>query len=167
MPKLTPKEFVKLYYPYAKKVEKEQNIPAEAILVRCAIETGWAGSVKNNNFFGIKDTDGINGNEALVDTYEDMSTPNAKFPVIKSIKQISAKVWRYFIKDYFRKYATPYESFLDFALFLKRNSRYSSCLTIKDPITFSTCICIKGYATDVNSVSLSSDVAKIIVSLTK
>lgn len=168
MPKLTPQEFVKKYAAFAIQVQKEENIPFEAILTRCAIEIGYdPTNAPGNNFFGIKDTDGINGNEQLLDTYEDMYTPTAKFPVIKSIKQLSAKVWRYFVKDYFRKYNTPYESFRDFAVFLKRNSRYSICLQEKDPVKFSECICRQGYATDVNSIALSESVARSIVNITK
>lgn len=166
MAKLTPKDFLITYYPYAFKVEVEENIPALAIITRAAIEIGYdPEKAPGNNFFGIKDTDGINGNEQLVDTYEDMKTPLAKFPVIKSVKQLTATVWRYFIKDYFRKYATPYDSFKGFAQFLKQNSRYSTCLSIKDPVLFSTCICKQGYATDINAVKLAEDVSKMFVVL--
>lgn len=167
MSKLTPQEFVKKYAAFAIQVQKEENIPFEVILVRSSIESGWGEHSPGNMFFGVKDTDGINGNEQLLDTYEDMYTPTAKFPVIKSIKQLSAKVWRYFVKDYFRKYNTPYESFKDFAVFLKRNSRYSICLQEKDPVKFSGCICRQGYATDINSIALSESVARSIVNITK
>lgn len=59
---MTPSEFVKTYYKYAKQTQDKTGIDARFILAQAALETGWGKSVPGNMFFGIKDTDGINVN---------------------------------------------------------------------------------------------------------
>jgi flagellar protein FlgJ len=89
---MTPKEFTLKYYPFAFQIQKDYGINAIAILAQCAVETGWGKTVVGNMMFGVKDSDGINGNEQLLTTFEYLSHPNAKFPVIISIKQIAKTV---------------------------------------------------------------------------
>jgi len=72
-----------------------------------------------NNFFGIKDTDGVNGNEQLITTKEYLSTDKVKFPVILKIVKAGNK-FKYTVKDYFRKYPSAEVAFTDHVnLFLK------------------------------------------------
>ena len=163
--KLSPKEFVKTYYPFAKEVEKETGVFAVTILVRAAIESGWGDRVLGNNFFGIKDTDGINGNEQLITTTEYIKRPGAKFPVILKVVPFGNKIWKYLVKDYFRKYDTPKESFMDFANFLKRNPRYSKALTKTNALDMGVEICKSGYATDPSSIKLCQQVTAMIEKL--
>jgi flagellar protein FlgJ len=121
---MRPKEFVLKYYPFALQIQKDYGINAIAILAQCAVETGWGKTVVGNMMFGVKDSDGINGNEQLLTTFEYLSHPNAKFPVIISIKQIAKNRYKYIVKEYFRKYKTPEDSFRDHALLIKNKSRY-------------------------------------------
>lgn len=160
--KLPPKDFVKTYYPFAKEVEQQTGIFAVTILVRAAIESGWGERVIGNNFFGIKDTDGINGNEQLITTTEYMKTPHAKFPVILKVVPFGTKVWKYLVKDYFRKYDTPKEAFMDFANFLKRNPRYMNALKQNNALSMGVEICKAGYATDPSSIKLCGQVTTMI-----
>ena len=99
--------------------------------------------------FGVKDTDGINGNEQLVATTEYFNSPNVKFPFVYWIKEVvKGKRWEYKVKDWFRKYPTPKESFVDHAVFLKKNQRYyKAFLYNNNPYLFAREVCKAGYAT--------------------
>lgn len=163
--KLTPKQFVTAFLPYAKEVEQQTGVFAVTILVRAAIESGWGEKVIGNNFFGIKDTDGVNGNEQLITTTEYLKTPFAKFPVILKVVPFGNKIYKYLVKDYFRKYDTPKESFMDFANFLKRNPRYSQALKSSNALDMGVEICKAGYATDPTSVKLCAQVTDMIQKL--
>ena len=162
MAKLSPQGFVRAYYPYAKEVEYAEGVPAIVILGFASFESGWNEKVKGNNFFGIKDSDGVNGNEQLIDTTEYHKTDKFKYPVIKSIIKIKEYLFKYLIKDYFRKYDSPYESFLDYAKFLKRNPRYKIAFTHSDPYKFAEEIVKAGYATDPNYLVTLKKVMKMI-----
>lgn len=142
-------EFIKKYYGYAKAVERDHGIPALFSIAQSALETGWGKSISGNMMFGVKDTDGVNGNEQLVTTTEYHDSPNVKYPYIYSIKEVlKGKRWKYRVKDWFRKYPSPYESFRDHAIFLHKNKRYNEALTFKFlPFQFAKAVCDAGYAT--------------------
>lgn len=146
---MTPKEFVKTYYPFAKQTEDKTGISAIFILAQAALESGWARSIPGFMFFGVKDTDGINGNEQLLKTTEYLTTNKARFPEIISITfDASKKLYKYIVKDWFRKYSTPEECFTDHANFFFKNGRYKQALIVrKDPYSFATEIAKAGYAT--------------------
>lgn len=146
---MTPKEFTLKYYPFAKASEIKTGVPALVIMAQAALESGWGRVAPGNMFFGVKDSDGLNGNEQLLMTTEFIDYPDKKFPAVVSVVQVGKKLWKYKIKDWFRKYATPEESFTDHAnLFLTR-SRYSKAMLVKnDPYLFAAAIHKAGYATD-------------------
>jgi len=149
---VTPKEFVTKYLPFAKQTEIKTGISALFILAQAALETGWGKSTPGNLFFGVKDTDGINGNEQLLTTSEYLPTDKKNFPQIISVTWDAAKkLYHYVVKDYFRKYDTPEGSFTDHANFFLKNSRYNIALIYRsDPYRFATEIAKAGYATDPN-----------------
>jgi len=60
---MKPSLFVQKYFPHAKKVEVNTGITAIAILTQAALESAWGDVAPGNMFFGVKNTDGINGNE--------------------------------------------------------------------------------------------------------
>ena len=146
------KKFVQDLRPFAIQTQNKTGIHADFILAQAALESGWGKSAPGNMFFGVKDTDGINGNEQLLTTTEFSRNPNLKFPVILSVtKEVRKGVewFRYRIRDYFRKYKTPEESFTDHAKFFERNRRYRAALCVKhDPFLFAEAIAKAGYATD-------------------
>ena len=121
--KLTPQQFVVTFKPYAIECMKKTGIHYHATLTQAALESGWGEQMPGNNLFGIKDTDGVNGNEQLLTTTEVLSSDKAKFPVILSIKKVGS-LFYYTVKDWFRKYPTVADGFNDHANYFLQNSRY-------------------------------------------
>lgn len=164
---MTPKLFVQTYYPHALEVQKRTGISAVAILTQAALESAWGKVAPGFMFFGVKDTDGINGNEQLLTTTEYSSRANLKFPVILSITPVlrnERKMFKYKVKDYFRKYKTPEDCFNDHAQFFFKNKRYSEALKFKgEPNRFFEEIAKAGYATDPNYAATLKAVSKTIL----
>lgn len=147
---MSPEQFIKYYYPHAKKVQDKTGISAIALLAQSAHETGWGKKAVGNMMFGVKDTDGINGNEQLITTTEYHATNKVKYPVIFSITKVGNR-FKYLIKDWFRKYDSSEESFMDHALFLKSNKRYAKAWEQRgNPVRFLGLVADAGYATDPN-----------------
>lgn len=149
---MKPAEFVKEYYRYAQASERKSGISAVFTLAQAAIESAWGEVAPGNMFFGVKDTDGVNGNEQLLRTTEYSRRADLKFPVILSITPVirrGEKYFRYRVKDYFRKYNTPEDCFDDHALFFMKNHRYRYAMPVAgNPIQFAIQIAKAGYATD-------------------
>lgn len=164
---MTPQEFVNAYYKYAKATEKKYGISAIATLAQAALESGWAKKAPGNNFFGIKDTDGVNGNEQLVETSEYLKTDKAKFPKIISIVFDAAKkLYKYRVLAYFRKYNDAEEAFNQHAEHFYKNKRYAEALKVKsDPYRFIEEIAKAGYATSPTYADLLKGVARRIEAL--
>jgi flagellar protein FlgJ len=163
---MTIKDFVGAYYADAKKTQNATGISWIAILAQAALESGWGKACPGNCFFGIKDSDGINGNEQLLTTTEYSRRADLKFPVIISITPIvrnGQKWFRYRIKDYFRKYDTPAECFTDHAHFFFKYKRYNNALKVMaDPYKFIDAISEAGYATDPDYAKKLKLIAKLI-----
>lgn len=163
---MTSKEFVKSFYPHARIVQDKTGISAVAILAQAALESGWGKFAPGNMFFGVKDTDGVNGNEQLLTTTEYHTSVNVKYPVVISITPTvknGRKLFKYKVKDYFRKYNTPADCFNDHAQFFFKNKRYAKALLVKDdPIKFIDEIAKAGYATAPDYATLLKSVAKSI-----
>lgn len=166
---MKPKDFVKKYYPDALLTQQKTGISAIAILAQGAVESGWGKVAPGNMLFGVKDTDGVNGNEQLLVTTEYSRSATAKFPRIVSVKPVvrnGQKWFKYTIKDYFRKYETPEECFTDHAKFFLVNKRYAKALLVKnDPYLFIDAIAEAGYATDPNYAKSLKAVARMIEKL--
>lgn len=129
---MNPREFYKKYYPYARESEQKTGVPALFSLGQSAIENGWGEHMPGNMMFGIKDTDGVNGNEQLLWTTE-YSRRTGKWTRIKA---------------WFRRYQSPEASFTDHGRFLRDNRRYMNAFQFTDPYIFATRIAAAGYATD-------------------
>jgi flagellum-specific peptidoglycan hydrolase FlgJ len=166
---MTKQAYVDYLYPFAKESEKITGISAVAQLAQGALESAWFSVAPGNMIFGIKDTDGVNGNEQLLTTTEYSRSANAKFPNIISVTPVirnGQKWYKYKIKDYFRKYVSPKESFVDHASFFIKNKRYATALTVKnDPYKFIDEIAKAGYATDPNYAKTLKSIAKDIEKL--
>ncbi|PZO33186.1 MAG: peptidoglycan hydrolase [Flavobacteriaceae bacterium] len=163
---MTPKQFVKELLPFALITQEKVGISAIAILAQAALESGWGKAAPGNMYFGVKDTDGINGNEQLLTTTEYSRRADLKFPVILSITPVvvnGVKMFKYKVKDYFRKYKSPEESFTDHAQFFLKNKRYASALAVRnDPYKFIDEIAKAGYATSPDYAKTLKSVAKTI-----
>lgn len=157
-------EFVAAYYKYAIETEIKTGISAIATLAQAALESGWGKHAPGNMFFGIKDTDGINNNEQLLTTTEYSKRSDLTFPVIISITPVTRKGQKYFkyvVKDYFRAYKTPEESFTDHAQLFMRVKRYRQALKYKAvPERFLEEVAKAGYAT-------APDYAEILIKIVK
>src|SRR4030095_5572202 len=161
---MTPQDFKSKYFPFAKAVELSDNVPALFSLAQSALETGWGSTIVGNMMFGVKDTDGINGNEQLITTTEYHNRPDVKYPVVIAVTEIiKGKRWKYKIKDWFRKYPSPEESFRDHARFLKANKRYVKAFDYcNSPLLFAKEVVSAGYASDPSYMkSLESIMKKI------
>ena len=149
---MTPAEFVKTLLPYAMKSQKKSGISAVFTLAQAAIESAWGEVAPGNMYFGIKDTDGVNGNEQLLRTTEYSRRNDLNFPEIISITPVIYKGQKYFkyrVKDYFRKYESPEECFDDHAAFFYRNPRYRYAVAAgMFPIQMAIQVAKAGYATD-------------------
>ncbi len=148
---MTKTEYVNKFYKSAKAAQDKTGIPALATLAQGALESAWGKICPGNMLFGIKDTDGVNGNEQLLTTTEYSRSATANFPRIISVKPVirnGQKWFKYTIKDYFRKYNTLEDSFVDHSNFFLKNKRYAKALAVKsDPYLFIDEIAKAGYAT--------------------
>jgi flagellum-specific peptidoglycan hydrolase FlgJ len=161
---MTPEQFVKTYKADAE-AHKDKLHP-ESVLVQAAWESSWGRHCLGFNFFGIKDKDGVNGNEQLLETFEFSQRVDLKFPVVKSITPVTIggkKFYKYVVMDYFRKYNSAAEGFADHIDFFYKNSRYSEALKYKDdPDRFFDEIAKAGYATDPNYAANLKSIRKTI-----
>jgi len=148
---MTPELYIKNYLPEAKKAAAKKGFDFLIPLTAGAAESAWGAKAVGNNFFGIKDTDGVNGNEQLIITTEYHKTATVNYPVKISVVKLAVNKFKYKIKDWFRKYASAELSFADYLNFFERNPRYKEALKYKtDPPRFFEEIAKAGYATDPN-----------------
>lgn len=159
--------FIKEYLSSAEEIQKKTGLHWLAILTQAALESAWGTKAVGNMFFGVKDTDGINGNEQLITTTEYSTNPDLKFPVILSKEQVlmnGKKIWKYKVKDYFRKFDSPADSFLHHVNFIQKNKRYAKAWEVRaDYNKFFEEIAKAGYATDPNYTATLKSVAKSIL----
>jgi len=137
---MTPKEFVDKLGSFAKQSAQKTGIDAAVILAQSALETGWGEHAPGNMMFGVKDFDGINGNEQLINTFEYHVLPNrtakeiglAEITSIKPVTINGKQFFKYTGPAYFRKYNTPEESFTDHCRIFFTVKRYEPAMAMKD-----------------------------------
>jgi len=153
MAKMKIKDFLKQYYPDAAKSQQQTGVPALVTLAQAALETGWGKYAHGNNFFGIKADKSWSGKKQLLKTTEILPSGRS-FPEVISTTPTGKKnskgvdLFKYIIRDYFRVYDDPAQSFNDRGQFFLKNPRYKIALTKSDPKEFATEIAKAGYATD-------------------
>lgn len=159
--------FVWNFLAAAKKIQKETGLHYIAILTQAALESAWGTRSPGNMFFGVKDTDGINGNEQLLVTTEYSTNPNLKFPEIISKERViinSRVMWKYKVKDYFRKFDTPEDSFRHHVDFLFANPRYKKAMEVRFNYEhFFDEVAKAGYATAPNYADTLKQVSKSVL----
>ena len=164
---MKPQLFVEKYLQHAKKVEAKTGVLAIATLTQAALESAWGEAAPGYMFFGVKDTDGLNGNEQLLSTTEYTRSANNPMPVAISTTPVvknGVKMFKHKGKDYFRKYNSPEDCFNDHAQFFIINKRYAKALTVKsDYNKFFDEIAKAGYATDPNYAETLKAVSKSII----
>lgn len=143
-------DFFKKYYDYASLIEKEFRVPALFTIAQSALETGWGKKAPANNMFGVKANKTWTGQKVLVETDEYHPTADIQYPEIISIEYIPAlKLYKYRVKDWFRAYDSPLNSFFDRTQFLLKK-RYEKAFLYNDPYNFAREIAAAGYATATN-----------------
>lgn len=139
--------FIEKYMPYAQQMEQSHGVPALVALAQSALETGWGRHAPGNMMFD-KTGKSWRGKKQLLTTTEYHSTDQVKYPEILSITKVSRSRFKYRVKDWFRKYDSPYESFVDYARLLKGSTRYAKAFQFtQDPYRFAQEIARAGYAT--------------------
>lgn len=161
---MTPKQFVNTYLPFAKETELKTGIDATFILAQAALESGWGEKAVGNMFFGVKATKDMPSHKRqLLITREVLKHPNGVFPQILSKTRLKNGNWEYRVKDWFRKYDSPEESFSDHANFFFENKRYTKALEVRyNPYSFAEEIAKAGYATDPNYAVILKSVIRTI-----
>lgn len=162
---MAPKDFVTQYLPFAQQAQAATGIHAAAILAQAALESGWGERAVGNMFFGIKDNaKGKTGKGQLLVTTEYFKSPDQKhlFPEVLSVTwNERRKRWKYVVRDWFRKYDSPAESFTDHGNLFVTAPRYATAMAnANDPIRFLQEVAKAGYAT-------APDYAKILAQLVR
>ena len=135
----TPEKFVQQVYPYAEQAASKLQVSADVLIAIAALETGWgvhtpksSSSQDSFNYFGIK-ANNWNGAKVTSTTNEF----NGEYMIE--------------VTDSFRAYASPEESFNDFASFLLESPRYKDALKFSHNANkFVHALQKAGYATDPN-----------------
>lgn len=164
MKKLSPKQFVEAFLPYAKESELKTGIDVSFILAQAALESGWGERAVGNMFFGVKASTNTPANKRqLLRTREVLRHDKGVFPEIISITKRKDGKYDYVVRDWFRKYDNPEESFSDHAEFFFENKRYAKALEVRyNPYLFAEEITKAGYATDPNYATILKNVIRTI-----
>jgi len=166
MSKLSPKDFVKKYYQYAKECELSTGLPVEISLTQGALETGWSDSTPGNMFFGEKAPKNWNGRRQLLKTTEVFSDDKQgyRFPKVYGEPQKRADgKYLYIVDDWFKAFDSITESFESHARLITGNNRYIPVLAAKPNIDkmfeqLQAC----GYATATNYADTLKSIYKMI-----
>ena len=163
---MTPKEFIKQYKPFALETERKTGISHLFTLAQAALESGWGERTFGNMLFGIKARPETHADKKqLLRTTEVLSSANAVFPKIFSIKKRADGKYTYSVLDWFRKYETQDECFTDHAQFFFINKRYAKALLVRsDPYKFAEEVAKAGYATAPNYADSLKELIKTIES---
>jgi flagellar protein FlgJ len=147
-------EFIATIAPAAVACMKATGIPASTILAQAILETGWGGSVKGHNWFGIKAT----GRMARIiraaleaGTYMESMVPE-DMQVLWTHEYVTVagttKRRKVRIRDVFRRYANDEESFEDHSRLFLTAPRYREAMRVTaDPREFLRRVQAAGYST--------------------
>jgi peptidoglycan hydrolase FlgJ len=141
--------FISALRPHAEAAAREIGVDPNALLAQAALETGWGRSVPCNaqgecsfNLFGIKA--GSHWSGATV------NVPTLEFEDGVAVRKV----------ERFRAYASPADSFRDYAALIRDNARYANARGAGDNVeAFATALQQGGYATDPNYANKIAAVA--------
>jgi hypothetical protein len=114
----------------AEAVSRETGIPVERILAQAGLESGWNVNAPGNNFFGVKASKGWDGQTQTLDTTEDFG----RGPIG--------------LKQNFRKYGTPEDSFRDWAKVIGQDNFKGALDPSLSDAEYARTLKAGGYATD-------------------
>jgi peptidoglycan hydrolase FlgJ len=131
-------DFVRQMLPHAERAAARLGVDPHALLAQAALETGWGKSVPCNgagecsfNLFGVKAGERWSG--------ASVNVPTLEFEEGIPVRKV----------ERFRAYASPADSFMDYARLIATNPRYGDALGAgEDVASFATALQQGGYATD-------------------
>jgi peptidoglycan hydrolase FlgJ len=134
----TPDAFVKTLLPVAERIAQQLGVDSRILLSQAALETGWGQKVLQRgngassfNFFNIKA--GADWQGATV------TVPTIEYRNGVAVREVAT----------FRAYASPEESFSDYANLIAENPRYQQALARGgNPAAYIRALAAAGYATD-------------------
>lgn len=145
-------DFYLAYGSYAEQSEVASGVPVLFAIAQSGIESGWGSAKPRNAMFGIKSGSDWTGAKQLLRTTEVLSSPNVhSFPEVISIILIDRPEdpnngkYLYVVKDWFRAYDSPKDSFDDHAAFLRMH--FPSAFDSTNPYDFARAVANGGYAT--------------------
>lgn len=157
---LSPLDFTRAYYPYAKSSEISTGVPALVTMAQAALESGWGKHAPGFNFFGIKPGSAWTGAVQRLKTWECGRTGNAAadnirdeviavyppssqngFTACRNGGKYSYRTW-----SKFRAYGNAGQSFYDHGKFLRVNDRYAAAFNTTTPENFARVVAAAGYA---------------------
>jgi flagellar protein FlgJ len=149
-------DFVRTLWPHAQRASSQLGVDPHALVAQAALETGWgksvppqSGGASSFNLFGIK----AGSNWAGATT----SVPTLEFEDGVAVRRV----------ERFRAYASPADSFNDYAALIRNNPRYENAVGAGgDVATFASALQQGGYATDPNYAQKVVAVAAEVRSLT-
>lgn len=122
--------FITKYRDAAQKVADEMGIPVERVLAQAGLETGWNTNAPGNNLFGVKADPSWTGKSQQLDTKEDFGRGLVG------------------IKQPFRVYDNPEDSFRDWAKVLKQDNYKAAMQPGIPDAEYAQALKDGGYATD-------------------
>jgi hypothetical protein len=144
-------DFYLQYADYAQQSEEATGVPALFALAQSGIESGWGSAQPGNAMFGVKAGSDWTGAKQLLKTTEVLSTPDVRsFPEVILVTPITDPAdsnngkYLYVVRDWFRAYDSPKDSFDDHAAFLR--THYSAAFDSTDPYVFAHTVANGGYA---------------------
>ena len=149
-------DFVRMMMPHAERAANALGVDPSALVAQAALETGWGRAVPSQasgsssfNLFGIKASSSWDGATAHVPTLE--------FEDGVPVRKVAR----------FRAYASPADSFNDYARLIGGNPRYENARGAGgDVATFASALQEGGYATDPNYAQKIVAVADEVRALT-
>lgn len=156
-------DFVRTYRPHARASEARSHVPWLVTLGQGALESAWGKKMCGNNMFGIKAKTSIpESQRKLCTTKEVHKSPNVRYPQVISVTPRPDGRYDYVVRDWFRVFGSPEESFDSHAKVLQ-HPRYAKAFThIDDPYAFADEVAAGGYATAPNYASVLKSVMKLI-----
>ncbi|MBM0108309.1 flagellar assembly peptidoglycan hydrolase FlgJ [Steroidobacter sp. S1-65] len=149
-------DFVRMMWPHAQRAGSALGVDPSALVAQAALETGWGRAVPTHssgsssyNLFGIKAGTSWEGATA--------SVPTLEFEDGVAVRKV----------ERFRAYASPADSFNDYARLIGNNSRYENARGAgSDVASFASALQAGGYATDPNYAQKIVAVADEVRALT-
>ena len=107
--------------------QMKYHIPASITLAQAILETGYGRRIIHNNYFGLKAKQGTTKASYTIEYYTPKEYQFNKSKVVSAerIRKKGQVLYKCKIKDSFRHYENPWESFRDHSLFLSGEKRYA------------------------------------------